>query len=89
MDEVFPVLVGIAVGLASLTRKLDRTNLLLVVLIGVFGAGLATWISGEWVQSWFYIVVDAAEIAITAVVTRFVFSRQRFSDLIRRLRASA
>jgi hypothetical protein len=47
MDEVFPVLSGIVIGLAT---YFVRRLWLRVALIGVFGFGLgaiASWVSGE------------------------------------------
>jgi hypothetical protein len=66
MDEVFPVLAGIALGLATFTL---RRMWLRVVVVGILGVGLgaaASWISGELAVSRFYVLVDAAQVIVGA-----------------------
>ena len=69
MEEVFPVLAGVAVGLAlhHVTTKALRAILVVVFSLG-FGA-VAAWISGELALSPVYIAIDAAQVAIAAVLT--------------------
>lgn len=58
MEEVFPVLAGIAVGLVT---HLVGSIRLRAVLIGFFGLAFgacASWISGELAISWVYLVID-------------------------------
>ena len=69
MDEVFPVLAGVVVGLAlhQLTSKALGAVLVVVFSLG-FGAE-AAWISGELAISPVYIAIDAAQVAVAAVLT--------------------
>jgi hypothetical protein len=69
MDEVFPVLAGIALGLATYAV---RPTWLKAALLGVLGVGLgavASWISGELAVSRFYLLVDAAQVTGAAILS--------------------
>jgi hypothetical protein len=69
MDEVFPVLGGIALGLAS---SAVRPLWLRAVMVGILGVGIgavASWISGELAVSRLYLLVDAAQVIVAAVLT--------------------
>src|SRR5206468_380329 len=63
MDEVFPVLAGVVLGLvAGYIPSSQLRALVIVVLSAVLGAA-ASWISGELLQSWFYVAIDTAQVA--------------------------
>ena len=84
MDEVFPVLAGIALGLATLPL---RSGWIRVAVIGVLGAALgavASWISGE-LLSRLYVLVDAAQVIVAAFLTGLLVQGWRR----RRARATA
>jgi hypothetical protein len=69
MDEVFPVLSGIVIGLAT---YFVRRLWLRVALIGVFGFGLgaiASWVSGEITLSCAYVLIDAAQVIVASIIT--------------------
>jgi hypothetical protein len=69
MDEVFPVLAGIALGLATFAV---RPTWLRTAVVGILGVGMgaaATWISGELALSGFYLLVDTAQVIVAAVLT--------------------
>jgi hypothetical protein len=69
MDEVFPVLAGIALGLATFTL---RSVWLRVAVVGTLGGALgagASWISGELAVSRLYVLVDAAQVMVAAFLT--------------------
>jgi hypothetical protein len=69
MDEVFPVLAGIALGLGTFTL---RRIWLRVAVVGILGVGLgaaASWISGELAVSRLYVLVDAAQVIVAAFLT--------------------
>ena len=72
MDEVFPILAGIALGLVvSLVKPIWPK----VILIGSFGlafGAFASWISGELAISWIYLVVDTAQVIAATVMTTFL-----------------
>jgi hypothetical protein len=70
MDEVFPVLAGVIVGLVVPT-VVSRSNvrwIALVALSVVFGV-VATWISGELAISAAYLLIDIAQVLGAAIAT--------------------
>ena len=74
MEEVFPVLAGVAVGLVA---HLVGPIRLRAILIGVFGLAFgacASWISGELATSWVYLVIDTAQVLGASVMTAFLVS---------------
>ncbi len=77
MDEVFPVLAGVVVGLAlhPLKSRVLRSILVLIAALG-FGA-LAAWGSGELAISPVYIAIDAAQVAIAAILTAMLVTAWR------------
>jgi len=69
MDEVFPVLAGIALGLASYAV---RPMWLKATLVGILGMGLgalASWISGELALSRIYLLIDTAQVLVAAILS--------------------
>ena len=77
MEEVFPVLAGVVVGLAlhPLKSRVLRSILVLVASLG-FGA-LAAWVAGELALSPVYIAIDAAQVAIAAILTAMLVTAWR------------
>ena len=69
MDEVFPVLGGIALGLASCTVRPLWLRAVVVVILGAGIGAVAAWISGELAVSRLYLLVDAVQVIVAAVVT--------------------
>ena len=79
MHEVFPVLSGLVIG--ALVQWLDDAKLrgvAVVVLSIVFGV-IASYISGELLLSWGYVVFDTAQVLVGAAAAWvfFVWWRQR------------
>ena len=69
MDEVFPVLAGIVVGLAShRVRPMWLRGCLIAVLALALGA-VASWVSGELSISRIYVLIDAAQVGAAGVMT--------------------
>ena len=69
MDEVFPVLAGVVIGLVALI--VPRS--LRVALVPVFGVAfgvVAAWIRGELALSWVYAMIDVAQVVGAAIGTR-------------------
>jgi hypothetical protein len=69
MDEVFPVLAGVAVGLLSALVKSMSSKAILISLMGLVLGVSASWISGELSISWTYLVVDTVQVIGAAVMT--------------------
>jgi membrane protein implicated in regulation of membrane protease activity len=70
MDEVFPVLAGIAVGLV--VEWLGSRGFWAIFVGGVFAiafGAMAAWVSGELAVSWVYPVIDTAQVAGATAMT--------------------
>ena len=75
MEEVLPVLSGIAIGL--LTHRLSPVApraavfAVLTVAAGVF----ASWVSGELAESWLYILIDVGQVLVAGALTSVAAAR--------------
>jgi hypothetical protein len=69
MEEVFPVLAGIVVGLATSGVKLAWLRSVLVAFLGMGFGLVASWISGELAISWTYVLIDIAQVLGAAAMT--------------------
>jgi uncharacterized membrane protein len=69
MDEVFPVLGGIALGLASYTVRPLWLRAVVVVILGAGIGAMAASISGELADSQLYLLVDAVQVIVAGVLT--------------------
>jgi len=80
MEEVFPVLAGVGLGLATHCVRPVWLRISLFVLYGLGLGVIASWISGELAVSWVYVLIDSAQVigagAMTAVGNTF-WSRRR------------
>jgi len=75
MDEVFPVLAGIALGFTTFTLRRVWLRVAVVGMLGVALGALASWISGELAVSRLYVLVDAAQVIVAAVLTEILVRR--------------
>ncbi len=86
MDEVFPVLAGIVVGMATeRVHPMWLRGCLVAVLALALGA-IASWVSGELAISRIYVLIDAAQVGAAAVMTAVlvrVWRRRRERSLAR------
>jgi uncharacterized membrane protein len=82
MDEVFPVLCGIAVGLVFYYLP-SSLRVVTVVVLGVAFGWLAAWISGELAISWVYVLIDTAQVAGAAILTAVLVARWRRRRAVR------
>ncbi|HEU5193954.1 MAG TPA: hypothetical protein VFW70_04365 [Methylomirabilota bacterium] len=69
MEEVFPVLAGVVVGLALHPMKWRLVRGLLILVFSLAFGALAAWVSGELALSPIYLAIDAAQVAIAAILT--------------------
>jgi len=77
MNEIFPVLAGTLIGVViPYLTTLRRGIALLVVLSMVFGV-VASSISGELRESWVYILVDSAQVAVAGGLMWVLAARWR------------
>ena len=68
MEEVFPVLAGIVLGLVTYALRRGLKALAIAVVSPGLGV-LAAWIAGELSVSWGYVLIDTIEVAVAAVMT--------------------
>jgi hypothetical protein len=69
MDEVFPVLAGVVLGLVT---HLLRPIWLRTLVVGSFGlafGAVASWTSGELAISEIYLLIDAAQVIAASIMT--------------------
>ena len=80
MDEVFPVLAGIALGLAASGARAIWLRAVLIVVLGVAIGWVSSWISGELAISWGYVFIDTVQVigaSVLAGVLVTVWLRRR------------
>jgi uncharacterized membrane protein len=86
MGEVFPVLGGIVIGLATHAVRVRWLRALLIGILGAAVGAVAAWISGELAVSWVYLFIDIAQVLVAAVMTSVlvtVWLRRRVRSLSR------
>ena len=69
MDEVFPVLAGVIVGLVVPTVMSSRLRWPMLLVVSVALGAVASWISGELAVSAVYILIDVAQVLGASVAT--------------------
>jgi hypothetical protein len=86
MDEVFPVLSGIVLGLVIHAIGPAWLKVASIGICGIALGTLASWISGELAVSWVYLLVDAGQVIAAAIMTGVlarIWLRRRVRDLAR------
>ncbi|HXJ77590.1 MAG TPA: hypothetical protein VMS64_02815 [Candidatus Methylomirabilis sp.] len=69
MDEVFPVLAGIAIGLVAARVSSNILRALLIATLGIAFGFAASWLAGELAISWVYLLIDTAQVIGASVLT--------------------
>jgi hypothetical protein len=83
MHEVFPVTMGVLVGLLA-TRLAGWRRVVAVVTLSVLVGVLASAVSGELAVSWGFILVDMGQVLMVALMTAvLVMLWQRRAKLVR------
>ena len=86
MDEVFPVLAGIALGLGTYAVRSNWLRAALVAILGLALGAMASWVSGELAFSWVYVLIDTAQVVGAAIMSGLlvrVWLRRRARSLAR------
>ena len=86
MDEVFPILGGIVIGLATHAVRVRWLRALLIGILGVAVGAFASWVSGELAVSWVYLFIDIGQVLVAAVMTSVLVTfwlRRRVRSLSR------
>ena len=75
MDEVFPVLAGVVVGLViPIVVSPSRLRWLVLMVLSVVLGSVATWVSGELAISAVYLLVDITQVLGAAIATAVLVS---------------
>jgi hypothetical protein len=69
MEEVFPVLAGVAVGLVTHRVGPIWMRAVLIGALGIAFGVMASWVSGELAISWIYLVIDTVQVIGASVMT--------------------
>ena len=69
MDEVFPVVAGVVLGLASHWVVSPRIRASVLVILSLVLGTIASLISGELAISWGYVLIDVAQVLVAAFMT--------------------
>ena len=69
MEEVFPVLAGIVIALATDRVRSIAMRRTLIALLGVAFGTIASSISGELAASSFYLLIDITQVVFASVLT--------------------
>lgn len=83
MEELFPIVCGLAVGsLLGLIRPAMRfwVGTALAIVLGA----LATTISGEFAITWAFLLIDIPLVAISAAASMFLMRRVRLGQKVAR-----
>jgi hypothetical protein len=72
MDEIFPILGGIVLGLVFAGRLKTPLAYVCFAALALCIAVVASAISGELAASWWYIGVDLIEVVVATVLTALV-----------------
>ncbi|MGH7069448.1 MAG: hypothetical protein ACREFO_05475 [Acetobacteraceae bacterium] len=84
MDELVPVILGIIFGAAIWLCSKDTVRLLLSVLAVLVAGAAATIASGEYLESWVYLLLDFGEAAFGLVIGTIIAARLLTPRFVRR-----
>ncbi len=68
MYELFPILAGVVIALVT-QRLPARARLATIAALSLLAGASAAWVSGEWLESWAFVLIDTALVTMAAVVT--------------------
>jgi hypothetical protein len=74
MDEIFPVLAGLVVGLIVCRIAPLWLRACLVGASSLLFGSIASWISGELALSWGYLLIDWGQVFVAGFATSFLAS---------------
>ncbi len=86
MDEVFPVLAGVVIGLATHAVRPAWLKASVIGALGIVVGVTASWVSGEVAVSWVYILVDIGQVVAASAMTGIlvtVWRRRRARSVAR------
>ncbi|MBA3945591.1 MAG: hypothetical protein H0X37_13620 [Herpetosiphonaceae bacterium] len=69
MDELFPITVGVVLGALVQLIRTPRLRVVALLVVSLLAGVLASYVSGELLLSWSFVVIDIAEVGVAAVAT--------------------
>ena len=75
MDEVFPLLAGLLVGVLAARLLAPRQRVIAIVLASLAIGLLAALVSGELAVSWAFVVFDVGQVLLAALIGMVVYGR--------------
>ena len=75
MDEIFPVMAGVVIGLVIPHLAAPRWRAWVLTFLSVVCGAAASWISGELAVSWGYLVIDIGQVAVAGMLTWVLAAR--------------
>lgn len=84
MDELVPIILGIIFGAAIWLWSKGTVRLVLSVLAVLLAGAAATIASGEYLESWIYLLLDFGEAAFGLVIGYVVAARLLTPPFVRR-----
>jgi hypothetical protein len=84
MDELVPVILGIIFGATIWLWSKGTVRLVLSVLAVLVAGAAATFASGEYLESWVYLLLDFGEAEIGLVIGYIVAARLLTPRFVRR-----
>lgn len=75
MEEVLPVLSGIAIGVLTFRLSPMALRAALFAALTVAAGIFASWVSGELAVSWLYILIDVGQVLVAGVLTSTATTR--------------
>ena len=85
MDELVPIILGIIFGAAIWLWSKGTVRLVLSVLAVLLAGAAATIASGEYLESWVYLLLDFGEAAFGLVIGYIAAARVVTPHFVRRL----
>lgn len=77
MDELVPILGGLLLGVAFASGlPWLRFRAVRAGLVAAVGA-LATWASGEYLETWWFVALDIGQVALAAIASWWLVGRLR------------
>lgn len=69
MNEFFPLMAGMAIGLGAATFRSQQLRFILVALLSVVVGFIASFIGGELAVSWGFVLFDIGQVLLIAILS--------------------
>jgi uncharacterized membrane-anchored protein YhcB (DUF1043 family) len=87
MDELVPIILGIILGALIWRSTTGRTRIALSIGAVLVSGAAATVLSGEYLESWIYLLLDFGEAAIGLAIGMLIARRVQSGRALPRVRS--